>query len=279
VCITALTHGNEIAGAVVLDRILAAGLQPKRGTLSLGFVNLAAFARFDPANPTLSRFADEDFNRLWDTDLLDSTRRSSELERAREIRPFIETVDVLLDLHSMLWPSEPLILCGTTARGRTLAQAIGTPSLVVADAGHATGPRLIDYPHFVAANTRATAILVEAGQHWENATIATAQVAVAGLLRHLDLVSDDWLRVLDPATPVAKFPPRVAEVTHAITASSGQFQFEKTFRGGDIVAKAGTLIGHDGTTEVRTPHDHCLLVMPSLRPSRGHTVVRLARFI
>ena len=39
-----------------------------------------------------------------------------------------------------------------------------------------------------------------------------------------------------------------------------------------------TLIAMDGETEIRTPHDNCLLVMPSLRPSRGHTAVRLGRF-
>jgi hypothetical protein len=45
-----------------------------------------------------------------------------------------------------------------------------------------------------------------------------------------------------------------------------------------VVAERDTLIATDGTTEIRTPHDNCLLVMPSLRPSRGHTAVRLARF-
>ena len=49
VALFALTHGNEIAGAVVLDRLLQAGLRPKRGRLSLVFHNLAAFDRFDPA--------------------------------------------------------------------------------------------------------------------------------------------------------------------------------------------------------------------------------------
>ena len=49
--------------------------------------------------------------------MLDGPRHSVELERAREIRPLIDTVDVLLDLHSMLWPSEPLMLCGETAEG------------------------------------------------------------------------------------------------------------------------------------------------------------------
>jgi hypothetical protein len=39
------------------------------------------------------------------------------------------------------------------------------------------------------------------------------------------------------------------------------------------------VIAHDGDQPIRTPHDDCLLVMPSLRPSRGHTAVRLARFV
>ena len=91
--------------------------RPARGRLTFGFVNLAAFDRFDPRQPTLSRFVDEDLNRVWDTAVLDGPRRSVELDRAREIRPLIDTVDVLLDLHSMLWPSEPLILCGMSPQG------------------------------------------------------------------------------------------------------------------------------------------------------------------
>jgi hypothetical protein len=42
VAVVALTHGNEIAGAVVLDRWLRAGLRPQRGRLSLVFANLDA---------------------------------------------------------------------------------------------------------------------------------------------------------------------------------------------------------------------------------------------
>ena len=46
-----------------------------------------------------------------------------------------------------------------------------------------------------------------------------------------------------------------------------------------MVAQRKTLIAVYGAAEIRTPHDDCLLVMPSLRPSRGHTAVRLARFV
>ncbi|MBC7636984.1 MAG: succinylglutamate desuccinylase/aspartoacylase family protein, partial [Acetobacteraceae bacterium] len=136
VALMALMHGNEFSGAIALSRMLSAGVRPKCGRLSFVFANLEAFDRFDLDNPTHSRFCDEDLNRVWDAATLDGPRQSIELTRARELRPWLDGVDVLLDLHSMLWPSDPLILCGLTEKGRVLAQAIGTPKLVVADAGH-----------------------------------------------------------------------------------------------------------------------------------------------
>jgi predicted deacylase len=271
VALLALTHGNELAGAIVLDRLLRDGLRPARGKLTFGFVNLAAFERFDPRQPTASRFIDEDLNRVWDADVLDGPRQSVELERAREIRPLIDTVDVLLDLHSMLWPSDPLILCGVPAKGRRLAFDIGSLELVVADRGHAGGRRIIDYQRFADPATSCAANLVEAGQHWETATIDATMACVAGLLHSLGMAPDL------PVPP--RIQPRFAEVTRTVTAATASFAFVQTYRGGDVIARRDTLIAMDGPTEIRTPHDDCLLVMPSLRPSRGHTAVRLAQFL
>jgi predicted deacylase len=274
VALLAITHGNEIAGAVVLDRLLEAELKPTRGRLTFGFVNLAAYERFDPRQPTASRFVDEDINRVWDVAVLDSARRSIELDRAREIRPLIDTVDVLFDLHSMLWPSDPLILCGTSPKGKRLALGVGVPTLVVADRGHATGRRIIDYSRFADPATQCSAGLVEAGQHWREATVETMFASVAGLLRHLDLVG------LHPALPESMpKPQRFAEVTTVVTAATSNFAFLQPYRGGELIQRRNTLIALDGEAEIRTPHDDCLLVMPSLRPSRGHTAVRLAQFL
>jgi len=274
IALIALTHGNELAGAIVLDRLLHAGLRPARGRLTLGFANLAAFARFDPRQPTASRFVDEDMNRVWEAAVLDGLRHSSELDRAREMRGLIGSVDVLLDLHSMLWPSDPLILSGASPKGRALALAIGQPELVVADRGHTNGRRLIDYAPFTDAQSAGAAALVEGGQHWQSATVDMTLRSVAGLLRHTGLVVDD--PALPPARPGGR--PRYAEVTTVVTAATAGFEFVQPFRGGDMIPRRGTLIALDGEREIRTPHDDCLLVMPSLSPSRGHTAVRLARF-
>ena len=274
VALLALMHGNELAGAIALDRLLRTGLSPTHGKLSFSFLNLVAFHRFDPHRPTASRFVDEDMNRVWDEAILNGPRRSIELDRAREIRSFMETVDILLDLHSMLWPSEPLILSGASSKGRALAEGIGTPPLVVRDHGHINGPRLIDYPRFTSSETPYAACLVEAGQHWEQSTVDRMLASVAGLLRHV--------AVVHPNAPLPPAPgptrTRVASVTTAVTAMTSNFSFVQTYHGGDIIPRRDTLIAMDGPTEIRTPHDDCLLVMPSLRPSRGHTAVRLGRF-
>ncbi|EFH13033.1 succinylglutamate desuccinylase/aspartoacylase domain-containing protein, partial [Teichococcus cervicalis] len=182
VALCALIHGNEIAGALLLARWLREGLRPARGRLTLIFANLAAFSRFDPADPTLSRFVDEDLNRVWCDRVLDGPRRSTELDRARALRPLIGTVDVLLDLHSMLWPSDPLILAGAPA-GQALARRLGQPPLVVADGqGHASGRRLIDHSRFTDPAAPRPALLVEAGQHWERRTLAVMEAAATALL-------------------------------------------------------------------------------------------------
>jgi predicted deacylase len=275
VALTAIVHGNEIAGAVVLDRLLRLALRPARGRLSLVLCNLDAFERFDAADPTATRFLDEDLNRVWGEGDLDGARRSAELRRARELRPLIDTVDILADLHSMLWQSDPLILSGETEKAARLGLAIGLPPVVVADAGHAGGRRLIDYARFAAPDTAAAAVLVEAGDHWEEATVARMEQAC---LRVLDLAG--MIAPPAPLPPIAPAPPpRLARVTRTITAATRSFAFLRDFRGGEVIPRANTLIALDGEAEVRTPHDDCLLVMPTPMVPRGHTAVRMARFV
>lgn len=268
VLILGLIHGNEICGAIVIEALLRSGFRPERGRLTLGLANIDAFRRFNPANPTASRFIEEDLNRVWDTALLDGPRRSAELDRARRMRPVIDSADIVFDLHSMLWPSDPLLLSGPSRRGRNLAMAIATPGLVVADGGHAGGRRLLDYHRFTDEAGEAVCVLVEAGQHWVPGTAGQMQASVAALLSHLGMMK--------PVPPSA--PPRFAEVTRIVTATTARFAFVRPFRGGEVVERSGTLIAWDGSAEIRTPHDDCLLVMPSLKTGRGHTAVRLARF-
>ena len=163
VMVAAVTHGNEVCGAITLDFLFRQNFRPKRGKLSLAFNNYRAFLNFDPEHPLLSRFVDEDFNRLWSPEVLDGPRTSAELERARELRPLINEVDLLLDIHSMQTSVSPLMLSGPLEKGRELARGLGYPVHVVSDEGHAAGRRLRDYGDFRNPLSEKNALLVECG--------------------------------------------------------------------------------------------------------------------
>jgi predicted deacylase len=277
VMINALTHGNEVCGAIVVDALLRAGLRPRRGRLTLSFANVAAYLRFDPAHPDAARFVDQDFNRVWTAKVLDDTaRRSSELDRAREMRPVIDTVDALLDLHSMHEKSAPLIVAGPLAKGVDLSLRVGAPATVMCDEGHPEGRRMRDYEGFGEADSPKNALLVECGQHWERAAVAVARDVTARFLQVSGVVDagdlpEDWIM----ASPDVM---HVVRVTEPVVATSMDFRFADTYTGLEIIPKAGTVIGWSEGEAVRTPYDNCMLVMPSVRQLRpGVTVVRFGR--
>ena len=279
VLVTALTHGNEICGAIALDRLFSAGLRPRQGKLTLAFDNVAAYRSFDRRYPVVSRFVDEDFNRLWDEATLDGPRQSAELARARALRPFVDAADFLLDIHSMQYATAPLMLAGTLDRSVALSRMVGIPELIMCDAGHAAGKRMRDYGDFADPASARTALLIEAGQHWQN---RAAEVATDVMLRFLiavgTLTRDDAAPLAGPDFD-AHPQQRVIEVTEAVTITSDKFEFVDDFRGLEVLSPKGTLIGHDNGREVRTPYDDCVLIMPSRRLAKGHTAVRLGRFV
>lgn len=276
VMVNALTHGNEICGAIVVDRLLRSGVRPIRGRLTLAFANVAAFLRFDPANPYATRFVDEDFNRVWTPATLDGAGRSVELDRARQLRPHIDAADYLLDIHSMLEPSPPVMICGALDKGIRFAFEVGVPQHVVSDAGHSNGTRMRDYGGFGDPASAKNALLVECGQHWERAAERVAAQTTWRFLARLGVVDPaQAAREIDPGQPA---PQRLIRVTDAVIANSPAFRFARAFSGLDVVPHAGDVIAWDGETPVRAPYDNCVLVMPVPHNVKtGLTAVRLGR--
>jgi predicted deacylase len=277
VLIQALTHGNEVCGAIALDRLLRDGLRPLRGTLTLAFANVAAYQRFDAAHPFVSRCVDEDFNRLWTAGVLDGPRDSVELRRARELRPIYDSVDYLLDLHSMSEPCPPLAMAGTRRKGLDLARAIGLPPHVIVDGGHAAGRRLRDYAFFDDADDPRNALLIECGQHWEAAAPDVAWQASLRFMQHFGQL--DAAVAKRELVPLPPEPQRVIEVTTTVTIATDAFRFTRPVHGLQTIANANTVYAIDGDAPVRTPHDNCVLIMPTRRPKKGETAVRLGRYV
>ena len=135
-----------------------------------------------------------------------------------------------------------------------------------------------DYGGFGDPASPQTALLIEAGQHWE---IRAAEVATDVTLRFLTAlgtVARDDVAALGGPDFDAHPAQRVIEVTEAVTITGDRFEFVAPYVGLEVIEKQGSLIGHDGDREVRTPYDHCVLIMPSRRLVRGQTAVRLGRY-
>jgi len=281
VLINALTHGNEPCGAWALDQLLKQAIRPLRGSLILSFANTAAYRQASPARPEIGRCVDEDLNRVWSPSVLDGDRHSIELDRARALRPMIDQVDILLDLHSMQDLAPPMLLCGQPSKNRNLARQLGFAGVIGTDAGHAAGPRILDYGGFGDPTDRRRALLVECGHHRSDDSGLVALSTTLALLGHLDMIDPQWVPqwVADHRAPVPSLPHCEIEVTHAVTVATDRFRFVEPFSGIAVVADAGTVIGFDDQQPVAAPYDDSILIMPARNPQPGHTAVRIGRCV
>ncbi len=286
VLISALIHGNELCGAWALIGLLEAGIRPASGLLTLAFCNLAAFEQFDPADPDASRFVEEDLNRQW---MVERMQAADTLERRRaaELRPFVEAADWLLDLHSMHEPSPPLLLTGVQPRNLQLARELLSPEHIVIDAGHRDGVRMRDFGRFGECNDDAEldgrnptrSLLLECGFHGDLASRTVAQDLCVRFLDAAGVLNSKQLARLLPDWRGADVTRQWAlDVTGPVVARGSQFRFAAEYRGLEVIAKAGSVIGWNDGEPVTTPYDDCVLVMPSTRQAaKGVTVVRFAR--
>src|SRR6185436_11448346 len=277
VMVQALTHGNEFSGAIALDYLFKQEIKPARGKLVLAFANAAAFERFDFDDPDRSRYIDEDYNRVWADDVILGKRDSAELRRARELRPFVDAADYLLDLHSMHEPCRPIMVCGMLDKGAAFARKVGVPADLLIDTGHPAGLRMRDRGGFGDPNSARNALLIECGQHWEKSSVDVAIDTTLRFLKATGVVDESFV------TPRLRLPvsekQRVVRVTEPVVAKTMGFRFARPWKGLEVIAKAGSVVATDGDKTWRTPYDDCVLVMPSLAHLKpGTTMVRLGRY-
>jgi succinylglutamate desuccinylase len=275
VMLNALTHGNEYSGAIGLMELLSSGIKPLKGQWIISFANIAAFQQFDTRHPDRSRFIDTDMNRVWSAEKIGDSTLGYESLRAAELVPFLRSADFVLDLHSMHEACEPLLLSGLSDKAFQFAQQVGTPRAIIRDAGHADGTRLIDFEVFADESSPKIALLLESGQHWSsNAVEATRHTLYRFLLTTETIsgqhVPEQYRHPLKRQLPV--------KVVSRAVASTSHVRFTKDWRGMEIIKDAGTIVAYDADIAVRTPFDHCVLIMPSLRQVRpGVTFVRFGR--
>ena len=275
VVVNALTHGNEFCGMTAVTFLLDRAVRPVHGKLTLSFANIAAYESFDPAQPFESRFVERDFNRVWCDEILAEDDGTIELRRAREMLPLIRSADALLDIHSTSFPVSPMLCYVDQPRASAMAHAVGTaPRHIVSGGGVHHGKVMMEYGAFNRADSTATALLVECGQHF---AATSGRVALQTALRFLQ-----YCEVVDPAFiaehAAIAAPPKadVYRISDVLLAHHDDFRFARRYQGFEELQR-GEIFAYDGGEAVRAPYENCTLLMPRRRPVKGQEVVTLAQ--
>ena len=255
VMINGLTHGNEFCGMVAVCHLLDRGVRPKVGTLTLSFANIAAYETFDPELPFESRQITHNLNRIWSNAWLDGGEDSIELRRAREMRPAVAEADHILDIHSTSQAVEPFWVYPAFERNAAVARALPRPGVhLVMPAGLGSGTPLIQHGAHAGEQAPGAALVVECGQHFQQATSDLAIEVALDFLGHFGLID----RLVSPPA----VPPRRFELLRTHVVQNADFAFVRPLIGFETFAE-DELIATDGELEIRAPCDGCTVFMPA----------------
>lgn len=271
VVISGCMHGNEIAGAAIIDQLLREEVRPSHGRLTLIFGNPDAYIQFNPEKPYLGRFVDVDINRVWGHELFDPDNTEVEVERARELRSVIEEADYLLDLHTMQGRGEAVALVAEKPATMAFVSRMTSLPFILSGKMHlAHRVRLRGFGRFGDVNDPAVALQVEAGQHWERAAIDTGLEIVYDFLATAGVL---------PREEVSSQPAqKQLSIVETVMPEGGEFTFADDFHSGTFFPEKGTVVGYSGPNkvEVCTPVDDCYLIMPVHFRLEGGSCCRFA---
>lgn len=256
VAVTCLAHGNEPGGMVACATLLERGIRPLAGRLTLIFCNIAAYHASNGVDPYGARFVDEDFNRIWDDAVLDGDRRSTELERARQIRPLVASADILLDLHATPYEATPFFVLRSVPRAIALAELIGQPrTQVLFPSGATADTTLTNYGRFGRQDARAVGMAVECGLFFAR---RSAEVALATVLRLLclkGLVERDTVEELGPWND----PEPSRQIIIGPLQPTRNANIKLLFRPGDFRSFAeGEIVAWDDDEPIAAPFDNAV---------------------
>jgi predicted deacylase len=279
VLVNALSKGNELCGMAAVARLLDLGLQPARGLLTLSFANVAAYESFDPRRPDASKFLDVNFNRIWKREILDGGDSNREIERARAMRPVVETADCLLDLLSNChlrpatpWNDPPLLSYIDKPSARDIAHRMSIPEHHIACAP--MGGLLYEFGRFGDANSPAVGMLAECGPHFAQEAAEVAASTTLGFLVACGTIDEAMALRFGyraSARPIRRYTDMLVPV-----AATGRFRWVRRFLGHEVLGH-GELIATDGEAELRAPYDNCVLIAVADPVGKGEGACHLVR--
>ncbi len=264
-------HGNEPCGRLALEalaeRTRLGELPVQEGTLFLIHGNPAA-------SKTGKRHTEggADLNRLFSYDFianLPKSQWSSEHHRAIELRPLLQELDAVLDLHSASAPTPPFGIVSTAKTSPDLGRKLGLPYLT-----HGwNGPGLLGDQVLLHVLTQRgkPSFAVECGQHDDPISTQRAHETANHFLVATGILPPNAA----PALP--EQPPVELNIVDAVKKPSPGFQFHQRLIGLQQIP-AGAIIGSDENLEI-----HCkrtsFAIMPNAAVETGQDMLYLAHQI
>jgi predicted deacylase len=114
-----------------------------------------------------------------------------------------------------------------------------------------------------------SAMVVECGQHFKQASADLATDVALGFLAHFGLVAK-------PSNPPPRASAQRLELLHTHVIQTTDFATVRPLVGFEVFAK-GELIATDGALEVRAPCDDCTIMMPARSAIIGREGMYLTR--
>lgn len=261
-------HGNEPCGLRAIERLqreLASGeLALQRGTLVLVHGNPAATEQHERHTR-----GGVDLNRQFDYRFEADIPRAHwlhEHHRALELRPLLDTAEVVLDLHSTTAPAPAFAITTPTPGSHALADALGLGYVTY---GWET-PELLGDQVVIAPLTRRglPAVSVECGQHDDPGAIEVAYACLRRTLHHLDMLPWSALATM-PLVACTRL-----SMLAAVKRPSSTFKFVRPLASMQRLAK-GELIGVDDNLALSAQRD-CYVIMPNDNVLVGEDLLYLA---
>jgi predicted deacylase len=260
-------HGNEPCGLRAIERLRA---ELVGGELSLRQGTLFLIHGNPRATEEQKRHTEggADLNRFFDFRFIDEKASETwlyEHHRAFALKPLLESLDAVLDLHSTSAPSPAFAIASPVPESQIMADAVGV--------GYVTlgwdRPGLLGDKVLISPTTRRglPAVSVECGQHDDP---HSAQVAYLCARRALS-----FLGLLDPIADVAPRSTTRLMLQAAVKRPSPTFRFVRPLRSMERLS-AGELIGRDENLTL-SANGPCWVIMPNDTVPVGEDMLYIAQ--
>lgn len=235
ITIIAGTHGDEICGIKAFKKIIP-DIQLKKGKVYFILGNLKAIK-------LNKRQYQSNLNRLYKDDLLidEKTKLSYEYKRSREIMPYLDDSEALLDIHSaMNTNSTPFAIC----EKQFIKIAKTLPVKIIATGFSEMEPGGTDGYMFSKGKI---GICVECGDHISDLSNYKAIESIYAFLNYFDMVD---------------IPSQKTTHVYFIYKTKSNFKPAKYFKDFEPIKK-GSIIGYDGNKKITAKEDGFILFVVS----------------